>query len=131
VTAPLVHRTMASVPHAVPEARAAIDVLRERLLPDTFNDLRLMVSELVTNSLRHGKLQPSDLITLTVRAVDPALRVEVRNPGHGFAPPARDGSATAGGWGLVIVAELSTAWGVVDDGATCVWFEIPVDGNDA
>lgn len=131
MSAALVHRTMTAEPHAVPEARAAIELLRGRLLPDTFNDVRLMVSELVTNSLRHGQLQPTDPITLTVHAADPMLRVEVRNPGHGFTPPIRDGSAKPGGWGLVIVAELSTAWGVVDEGATCVWFEIPVDGADA
>jgi anti-sigma regulatory factor (Ser/Thr protein kinase) len=122
---------MTAEPQAVPEARAAIEVLRDRLLPETFNDVRLMVSELVTNGLRHGRLQPTDRITLTVHAADAVLRVEVRNPGRGFTPPVRDGSAKPGGWGLVIVAELSTAWGVVDDGATCVWFEIPMDGRDA
>lgn len=124
---PIIQRSLNPEPRAVADARAAMEALRSRLSADSFDDLRLMVSELVTNSLRHADLQPTDRITLTARSDAAVIRVEVRNPGRGFTVPVRDGSVSAGGWGLVIVAELAKAWGVFDDGSTCVWFELPLE----
>jgi two-component sensor histidine kinase len=121
----LIHLTLPPRSRAVSDARAAIEPLRERLSPEGFEDLRLMVSEVVTNSLRHVQLSPTDGIDLSARTRGSTLRVEVRDPGHGFAPPAPVPRAT-GGWGLVIVSALAAAWGVVDDGTTCVWFELPL-----
>jgi len=124
VSDPIIQCSLNPEPRAVADARAAMEALRGRLSPDAFNDLRLMVSELVTNSLRHAELQPADRITLTARSDDSVVRIEVRNRGRGFTVPPRDGSVSIGGWGLVIVAELAMAWGVLDDGSTCVWFEL-------
>ena len=44
----------------------------------------LLVSELVTNSVRHGGLRPDQEIELTVQASPNHLRVEVAEPGEGF-----------------------------------------------
>ncbi len=91
----------------------------------------LLVSELVTNSVRHASLRPDQEIELTVRLLPQGLRVEVAEPGGGFEPaaepvPHRDGpgGTATGGWGLMLVDRLSTAWGVERDGLTKVWFEM-------
>jgi anti-sigma regulatory factor (Ser/Thr protein kinase) len=109
-------------------ARHAVDQLADRLGEDQLGDVRLLVSELVTNSLRHAELAPEDLIRLGVEVNDDAVRVEVADPGKGFefVGPADD-PETVEGWGLYLVATLSDRWGIERDpagGATRVWFEL-------
>ena len=121
----MVRRDFPPEPQAVPDARAAMEILRDMVPSEVFEDLRLMVSELVTNSLRHADLAPGDRISLTARVEGPLIRVEVEDPGGGFVPPGRTETPfPTAGWGLVIVSELATAWGVHADGSTKVWFEI-------
>jgi anti-sigma regulatory factor (Ser/Thr protein kinase) len=126
----VLRRDFPPVPEAVPAAREAIEVLRDQVAPEVFEDLRLMVSELVTNSLRHADLKPDDRISLTARLDGPVVRVEVEDPGSGFTPPRRtESSPTTSGWGLVIVGQLATDWGVRADGGTRVWFEMDAGRN--
>jgi anti-sigma regulatory factor (Ser/Thr protein kinase) len=119
-------RELAVTPEAAAEARHALD----RIPPAGFppgrqSDVRLLVSELVTNAVRHAELRPDDLIRLIVDAGDSRLRVEVHDPGGGFVPtePVPD-PARVSGWGLYLVAELADRWGVESDGSTHVWFEL-------
>jgi anti-sigma regulatory factor (Ser/Thr protein kinase) len=107
-------------------ARHAID--RIDVLPDDqLGDVRLLVSELVTNALRHAGLGPEDRIALEVLVGEQAIRVEVSDPGSGFV---FDGEAedpeTVEGWGLYLVATLSDRWGVerADGSGATVWFEL-------
>jgi anti-sigma regulatory factor (Ser/Thr protein kinase) len=109
-------------------ARHAIDQLADRLPEDQLGDVRLLVSELVTNSLRHAELEPDDRIRLGVAVDESKVRVEVSDPGRGFEfrGPADDPD-TVEGWGLYLVATLADRWGVASgdrDGATRVWFEL-------
>jgi anti-sigma regulatory factor (Ser/Thr protein kinase) len=109
-------------------ARHAIDKLHERMPEDQLGDVRLLVSELVTNSLRHAELEPDDSIRLGVHVDDARVRVSVSDAGTGFEldQPADDPDQ-AQGWGLYLVATLSDRWGVDRDGssgATSVWFEL-------
>jgi anti-sigma regulatory factor (Ser/Thr protein kinase) len=106
-------------------ARHAVDQLADRLPEDQLGDVRLLVSELVTNSLRHAQLGDTDQIRLAVTVDEARVRVEVTDPGPGFAPdgPADD-PATAEGWGLYLVATLSDRWGVETGDGTRVWFEL-------
>jgi anti-sigma regulatory factor (Ser/Thr protein kinase) len=94
--------------------------LESVLEADLLDQATLLVSELVTNSVRHE-------IELIVRASPEQLRVEVAEPGAGFEVepgprPRREGPA--GGWGLYLVDRLSSAWGVESNGVTKVWFEM-------
>ena len=61
-------------------ARHAVDELSAELPEDQLGDIRLLVSELVTNSLRHADLAPEDCITLRVLTDDAVVRVEVADP---------------------------------------------------
>jgi anti-sigma regulatory factor (Ser/Thr protein kinase) len=115
-----------SSPGAAATARLALDRLGRRVSAGRMRDLRLLVSELVTNAVRHAGLRRDDRIRLIVNAGDGSVRVEVHDPGHGFTPaaPAPD-PARASGWGLYLIEELADRWGVDKDRrGTRVWFEL-------
>lgn len=112
---------------AAAEARRSLDALGDSLDPDTFNDVRLLVTELVTNSVRHADLADGEGIRLRVSSSNRVVRVEVVDRGCGFQPRNRDAPLTqASGWGLYLVDKLADRWGVEGNGGTCVWFEIEV-----
>jgi integral membrane sensor domain MASE1/anti-sigma regulatory factor (Ser/Thr protein kinase) len=113
-------------PQSAPLARAAISGLEHELEPAVYADLRLLVTELVTNSVRHAGLEPDDAIHLRVTWTAEVVRVEVTDRGIGFEPgkprSRRDGAA--GGWGLLIAERLADRWGVEREGRqTKVWLE--------
>jgi len=115
-------------------ARHAVDGLADRLGDDQLGDVRLLISELVTNSLRHAELRPEDSISLRVSVDDAVVRVEVCDPGKGFelAGRAEDPDAV-NGWGLYLVATLADRWGIERSGGegSTVWFELDrADGLD-
>jgi integral membrane sensor domain MASE1/anti-sigma regulatory factor (Ser/Thr protein kinase) len=108
------------------EAREALSPLASGLATQVYMDLRLLVSELVTNYVRHARLSPGDPIRLRVERSERTLRVEVTDPGPGFEPhadlPARD---ETGGWGLFLTERLADRWGVEREGGlTTVWLEM-------
>jgi anti-sigma regulatory factor (Ser/Thr protein kinase) len=103
-------------------ARRAVRRLGEDLDPALIDDVMLLVSELITNSVKYGG---EGELQLAVRS-DGAehVRIEVIDQGSGFVPTARDRpKSEAGGWGLHLVEELTDRWGV-HEGSTHVWFEI-------
>jgi len=116
-------------PTAPGEARRAIERLNDRIAPDVVPDVKLLVSELITNSVKYGG---NGEVTLRVDTDSPRkLRVEVIDQGAGFVPVARTRPATdVGGWGLHLVQTLSDRWGVYE-GSTHVWFEIDRTGASA
>ncbi|HEX8745022.1 MAG TPA: ATP-binding protein [Thermoleophilaceae bacterium] len=113
-------------PYAVTAARLALSDLDEMVEESLAFDVRLLVSELVTNSVRHADIGPEGSIHLRVRVSDDNVRVEVADEGPGFEPPAEDPTAELAresGWGLFFVTQLADRWGVEKD-AGQVWFEI-------
>ena len=85
------------------------------------SDLMLLVSELVTNAVRHAR---GDAFEIRLDVRPERLRLEVRDEGPGFAPqvaPREDGS---GGYGLLIVEQLADRWGVERDEQGLVWLEL-------
>jgi anti-sigma regulatory factor (Ser/Thr protein kinase) len=106
-------------PDAAAKARRALAKLRGDLDPPLMETLRLLVTELVTNSVRHTKAKTVVLRILVGRS---AVWTEVTDAGSGFEPQAtRDGT----GWGLFLVERLAERWGVnQSDAGTKVWFEL-------
>jgi anti-sigma regulatory factor (Ser/Thr protein kinase) len=116
---------LARDPDSPAEARRALGEVSDHLTPRRLEDAQLLVSELVTNAIRHAGLDDHDLIRLVVVTGDHALRIEVCDPGSGFevTEPAPD-PARPSGWGLYLVRELSDRWGVERNAVTRVWFEL-------
>jgi hypothetical protein len=101
-------------------ARAAIDLITLPLFDDLHcEQLRLMVSELVANSVLHGGADTwADGIELTVLVSPDVFRVECSDPVGGFDVP-----AAVDGFGLEIIARTASAWGVRYGPLGSTWFE--------
>ena len=112
-------------PSAVSRARSALSELSPHVDSDTLDSLRLLVSELVTNSLLHSGAAAGEPVSVDVSVTAATVRMEVIDRGRGFdldatraRPPERSG------WGLVLVERLADRWGVHRRHGTCVWVEI-------
>jgi serine phosphatase RsbU (regulator of sigma subunit)/anti-sigma regulatory factor (Ser/Thr protein kinase) len=105
-------------------ARRALSELEPMLEGTLVTNLRLLVSELVTNSIRHADGDPASLIELTATAFPDRVRVEVVDQGSGFEPSAAPDRELRSGLGLYFVDQLADRWAVECDGSTRVWFEI-------
>jgi anti-sigma regulatory factor (Ser/Thr protein kinase) len=118
---------LGSGPDAAAEARRAIAQLRADLDPPLIETLRLLVTELVTNSVRHTDCES---VMLRVAVGKAAVLTEVADEGACFDPAAYafiepEGHDGEGGWGLFLVERLARNWGVKDDGGSKrVWFEL-------
>jgi len=112
-------------PRAPGEARHAIDELGGVVETTRLDEIRLLVSELVTNSVRHAGMTAEEWIGLRVNVERDSIRVEVADRGPGFEestpiPTMYQDS----GWGLYLVEQIADRWGVTNDAGTCVWFEV-------
>jgi anti-sigma regulatory factor (Ser/Thr protein kinase) len=123
----LLVRRFSADPHAPALARALV-----RALPideERRDDVCLVVSELVTNSVVHGGDGPDRVIELRAELRAGTLRVEVADRGPGFdpalVPPPSD---VPGGRGLLAVHRLADRWGVGTNHATRAWVEFWLDG---
>jgi anti-sigma regulatory factor (Ser/Thr protein kinase) len=116
---------LASGPDAVAAARRGLDGLESKVGAERLNDMRLLVSELVTNSVRHARNGDGEELELAVRVSDETIHVCVSDHGPGFeAAPRTPDDDPGSGWGLFLVEQLSDRWGVELNGSTQVWFEI-------
>jgi anti-sigma regulatory factor (Ser/Thr protein kinase) len=103
------------------QARDALTQLDPSLPEQVLPDMTLLVSELITNSVKYGGDGP---VRLEITQGDDAIRTEIVDQGVGFTPVERDGDLSrVGGWGLHLVEELTDRWGTFE-GSTHVWFEI-------
>jgi anti-sigma regulatory factor (Ser/Thr protein kinase) len=128
------------LPAAATAPAQARRALRGRLplAPDLALRASLLVSELVTNSVRHGRLHESETVRLRAHRRPRAVRVEVEDAGPGFDPEkqqppdlASDRGPPLGGYGLQLVEDLADRWGVERDQCTCVWFELDTEPSPA
>ena len=86
-------------------------------------DLGLVISEVLSNAVRHSDAAGAILLAVTPK--DDYLCVQVTDPGAGLAPRPR---ATApdeeGGWGFFLIEHMTRRWGLTRENShTRVWFE--------
>ena len=114
-----------AAPSAATEARVDVtERLAARLAARVLEDVRLLVTELITNALRHGELTSGDRVSVKARVDDGVVRIEVRDPGnHGDVAP-RPPGPRGGGYGLFLVEQLARRWGVDRRDGTVVWCEL-------
>jgi anti-sigma regulatory factor (Ser/Thr protein kinase) len=116
---------LAGGPYAVTAARLALAEIDELVNESHAFDVRLLVSELVTNSVQHAKVGPEESIKLDVAIDADLIRVEIADHGPGFEPPEDTGDVERDrGWGLFFVSQLAHRWGVEPGEPGFVWFEI-------
>lgn len=98
---------------SVATARHALGDLADSVSSEKLADVQLAVSELVTNSILHANLAPTDLITLKVLAYNGAVSIEVTDCGPGFEAPTCEPDVNASeGRGLYLVDLIADRWSV-------------------
>ena len=107
-------------------ARHAIAPLLAELGSARYRVCELLVSELVTNVVRHtGEGASIGISDMRVRVYPDRVRIEVRDAGPGFAGAGPQADKDPGsGWGLFLVDELADEWGIDSGLQNCVWFEL-------
>jgi anti-sigma regulatory factor (Ser/Thr protein kinase) len=104
------------------DARALLrEEFGEKLPADSLYDLLTIVSELVTNAVRHGE---GGSIGLAIAVCDDRVRGEVQNRGEGPVEALPVDHSRHGGLGLHIVDAIADRWNVRGDGLTRVSFEL-------
>ena len=124
----------------LPFTASSVGVARRRLIGDltaagvyeaTACDAGLVISELISNALRHASPLPGCIVKVSWKLRPDSVEVEVSDGGGPTTPAVNEPTNWAvGGRGLGIVARLSLHWGVRvrEDGEpeTTVWAEVPV-----
>jgi anti-sigma regulatory factor (Ser/Thr protein kinase) len=108
------------------EARRALLAGGARIPAAVRDDVLLLLTELVTNAVRHAGVGPDVSLDAEVRRCPAGVRVDVTDPSTGPTGfGARSEGDGSGGWGLFLVDQIADSWGVRrTPTGTCVWFEI-------
>lgn len=123
------HRaTFELAPEAASQARAVVnEELGREVSAKVLEDATLLVSELVTNAVRHAPRAGIPEIELRLKLDPERVRVVVSDPGGGFvAEPRLPTASESSGWGLYLVDRIADRWGVITKDRSEVWFEIDV-----
>jgi anti-sigma regulatory factor (Ser/Thr protein kinase) len=121
----------------LPYTASSVGVARRRLVGDlsgagvyeeTATDAGLVISEFISNALRHASPLPGGTFRVTWRLRADSVEIAVSDGGGPTVPTVREPAGSAiGGRGLGIVQQLSIRWGVYEgEGETTVWAELPV-----
>ncbi|GAA1514778.1 hypothetical protein GCM10009677_54990 [Sphaerisporangium rubeum] len=115
---------LAGTPESASTAR---DFVRLKLGENhpALDDVTLLVSELVTNSVLHSNSKNGGKITLAIADCHDLIHVDVTDAGGPATPEVHQDDLSEGGRGLLLVKALSHKWAVHDDPAgRTVWFQV-------
>jgi serine/threonine-protein kinase RsbW len=116
---------LAAEPMAGPGARRAL-LAGDGALPSSVrDDVLLLVTELVTNAVRHANAGPNAVVRVEVQRGSDFVRVAVSDEGAGFTAKAPFERDQADGWGLALVDRIADRWAITPTASgTCAWFEM-------
>ena len=101
------------------------------MVPEAVHDtLLLLLTELVTNAVRHGCAGDGLPVDVVVARSSDSLSVAVTDPGAGFEwrRPEMSCVPAESGYGLLLVDQMATRWGIErGESVTTVWFELPLE----
>ena len=128
--------TSAAASVTVPHERTSVRLVRHAMAdqleaagvgPDERDDAMLVLSELVSNAVKHAAPLPSGEIRVRWEVRDDLLHIEITDGGGGTRPHASVAALSAlGGRGLDIVRTVSAQWGVTEgENSVTVWAEVP------
>ena len=111
---------------AAAAARRAIVAGNGQLPAAVRDDVLLLVTELVTNAVRHAGAGPERPLQVELLHKPRCVAVAVADDGPGYAWRATPSTGSeAGGWGLFLVDQIADRWGVdTTTPGSRVWFEI-------
>lgn len=117
---------------AVARRRLTTELLRAGIRERAARDAALVVSELLSNSLRHARPLPGGELRVSWRLNAGLLELTVSDGGATTRPRAAERALSSlGGRGLSIVTHLSRRWGVrADDDSTTVWAVLPAPSGN-
>jgi anti-sigma regulatory factor (Ser/Thr protein kinase) len=116
--------TWPATTRAAGAARRTLEVLPLQGPVERVEELRLLVSEVVTNAVLHAGLSNDQAVDMLVEMAPGATRVEIQDRGRGFEPMTPPRPRAVGGLGMVVVDQLSRRWGVAGAPHFGVWFEL-------
>ena len=111
-------------------AREAVTFLAEGIPQEELETARLLVTELVTNSVRHGPTGRKATVELHVGVERDLLRIEVAD--RSTTPARRKPPTHEGGYGLALVDAMASRWDAgPQNGRNVTWFELdlPLPGR--
>lgn len=118
------YMTLPAVSHSVRLSRYATRaVLTAWQLAHLDEAASLLVSELVTNAVRHAR--GIDVITVNLHAGRTWLRIEVQDTDRHWPQPRIPGRHDESGFGFILVDALASNWGVREtETGKAVWAEL-------
>ena len=125
----LLPSTPASV--AIARKKLTADLSAAGVYPEAAGDAALVISELLSNSIKHAWPLPGEKVRAAWMVDDGSVEVEVSD-GGGPTRPRQDFPPVSalGGRGLGIVERLSDDWGIrADESGHTVWAVLPADAH--
>jgi two-component sensor histidine kinase len=119
-------------PKSVRLARSmARDAVGDRLQPPARDNFILMVSELLSNAVRHAPPTHDGQIVLKLDVDDLAARAVVLDGGRRFDFEQRTFDDHTPHFGLTLIDQLASRWGLSLEGEKAVWFELDQGTDEA
>jgi anti-sigma regulatory factor (Ser/Thr protein kinase) len=123
----------------LPYAPASVAAARQRLTADldaagvvqaTVGDAALVVSELLSNAIRHARPLPGTSVQVAWAVGNGAVELAVSDGGAPTRPYPAHSVSALGGRGLDIVEYLARTWGVrTDPDGLTVWAVLPAPAS--
>ena len=119
-----------ATPTAASVARRALLAGNGALPGSVRDDVVLLVTELVSNAVRHAGAGPERPLQVQLLHRPRCVVVAVADEGPGFTwDPNASAGSESGGWGLFLVDQIADRWGVErTTSGSCVWAEIGLLG---
>jgi anti-sigma regulatory factor (Ser/Thr protein kinase) len=125
-----IQRDIGNGPKAAAQARQLVAALTDHVSAPVLDDVRLVVTELVTNSYKHAGNPPGHPIEVTLDLRRDLLRLEVVDRSIFDPTPETGGELRDSKFGLAIVENVADAWGRIDPPEGGIWVELRLGQSD-
>jgi anti-sigma regulatory factor (Ser/Thr protein kinase) len=107
------------------EARRLVNSLADDIPAPVLDDIRLVASELVTNSVKHAGNPPGHPIQVILDLNPDRVRLEVVDRSVFDPTPETSNELREVKWGLVLLDRIADDWGRVSEGGIWAEFRLP------